>query len=99
VLDGALGSLPAPPAAMRRGVGACYTLHAERDGIFAGLRASEAIRDKLVLLEVIKGEGEQVHRHVSASTSLGVALLQFGSVAERDLLAADLQSHLSPRLR
>ena len=98
-LDSALGSLPAPLSAMRQGVGICYTLHAERDGIFAGIRVSEAIRDKLVLLEVIKREGERVQRHVSASTSLGVALLQFDSVAERDLLAADLQSQLAPRVR
>jgi len=36
---------------------------------------------------------------VSSSTSLGVALLQFGSVAERDRLMADVQSHLAPVIR
>lgn len=98
-LGSALGSPPAAPAGTRRGVGACHTLHAERDGILAGLRISEAIRDKLVLLEVIKREGEQVHRHVNASTSLGVALLRFDSVAERDVLTAELQSHLALLVR
>jgi biotin carboxylase len=98
-LDGALGSLPAVPPATQRGVGACHTLHAERDGIFAGLRVSEAVRDRLLLLELTRQEGEPVRRHVDASTSLGVALLRFDSLAERDRLAADLQSHLAPRLR
>jgi biotin carboxylase len=100
VLDSALGRLPAAtPTAAGRGVGVCYTLHADRDGIFAGMQVSEAIRDKLVLLEVIRKEGEQVYRHSSASTSLGVALLQFGGIAERDRLTADLPSHLAPLLR
>lgn len=100
VLDGALGRLPsAVPTAARRGVGACYTLHADRDGAFAGMRVSEAIRDRLVLLETIKKEGEPVRRHADASTSIGVALLQFASVAERDRLAADLPLHLAPLIR
>lgn len=100
VLDSALGSLPASaPAALRAGVGACYTLHADRDGVYGGFSVSEAIRSRLVLLEVIKREGEQVCRHVSSNTSLGVALLQFGSVVERDRLMGDVRSHLAPLIR
>jgi biotin carboxylase len=99
VLDGALGNLPAAPTTTCRGIGACYTLHADRDGTYAGLRVSDAIRDRLVLLEVIKREGEPVRRHADAGTSLGVALLQFDSLAERDRLTADLRSHLAPRVR
>ncbi len=99
VLDSALGSLPAAHATPGKGVGVCYTLHADRDGVYTGLRVSDAIRDKLVLLEVIKPQGERVQRHTSSGTSLGVALLHFESVAERDRLMTDLQSHLAPLIR
>lgn len=100
VLDSALGCLPAAePVPARRGVGVCNTLYAERDGIYAGFRVSDRIRDKLVLLELIKQPGERVFRHVSSSTSIGVALLQFGSVSERDCLMAELPAHLAPVLR
>jgi len=99
VLDSALGSLPAAHATPGKGVGVCHTLHADRDGVYTGLRVSDAIRDKLVLLEVIKPQGERVQRHTSSGTSLGVALLHFESVAERDRLMTDLQSHLAPLIR
>ncbi len=100
VLDGALGSRPAAgPAPALKGVGVCYTLHADRDGIYAGFSVSDAVRHRIVLIDIIKKEGDPVYRHVSSSTSLGVALLQFGSVAERDRLMADVQSHLAPVIR
>jgi biotin carboxylase len=100
VLDGALGSRSAAgPAPALEGVGACYTLHADRDGIYAGFSVSDAVRDRIVLIDIVKKEGEPVYRHVSSSTSLGVALLQFVSVAERDRLMADVKSHLVPVIR
>jgi len=55
VLDGALGSRPAAgPAPALKGVGVCYTLHADRDGIYAGFSVSDAVRHRIVLIDIIK---------------------------------------------
>jgi hypothetical protein len=74
-------------------------LHADRDGIYAGFSVSDAVRDRIVLIDIVKKEGDPVYRHVSSSTSLGVALLQFVSVTERDRLMADAKSHLVQVIR
>jgi biotin carboxylase len=97
VLDDALGlDSAAQHWPMRMGIGACYTLHADRDGIFAGLRVSETIRGHVFLLEAFRQEGEPVLRHTSSNTSLGVVGLEFDNLAERDRLMGDLRSHLVP---
>ena len=95
VLDSALGNRPEvgsePP---RRGVGVCHALHPDRDGRYAGFEVSDAVREKLFLIEVFKQVGDPVQRHQGSSSSLGVALLEFDSVDERDRLMAEVQSHL-----
>lgn len=99
VLDAALGvgaGTPIPPA--RQGIGACYTLHSERDGRYAGLMVGDAVRDRLVLLEMFVSAGDTVRRHEGSNTSLGVALLQFATLEERDRTMAALPSHLAPQV-
>jgi hypothetical protein len=95
VLDSALGIRPRvgaePP---RRGIGACHALHAEHDGRYTGLEASEEIREKLVLIDFFRQPGELVRCHQGAGSSLGVALLEFDSVPERDRLMVAVASHL-----
>lgn len=96
VLDAALGIAPADfaePAA--RGVGAVYVLHAERDGVFAGLRLSDLARERIVLLDLFRQVGEPVLQYAGSNTSIGCALLQFESLAESDRLLAEVTSHLS----
>jgi biotin carboxylase len=100
VLDGALGIRTAPalqPA--QRAVGACYIVHSEHDGTYAGLEVSEAVRDKVMLLEVNKQVGDPVSRYVGSNTALGCALLQFDSLAESDRLMPAMSSHLAVALR
>jgi hypothetical protein len=99
VLDAALGvgaGTPVPPA--RCGIGACYTLHSDRDGRYAGLMVSDTVRDRLVLLEMFVSAGDTVRRHEGSNTSLGVALLQFATLEERDRIIAALPSHLAPQV-
>jgi len=100
VLDGALGIPPTVDAeGARRGVGAVYVLHADRDGAYAGLEVGDEIRDKIFLLDVFKRIGEPVYQYVGSNTSLGVALLLFGSLAECDDLMGGLRTQLVPLIR
>jgi biotin carboxylase len=96
VLDGALGIRPELESDLpRRGVGAHYVLHADRDARFAGLQVSDRIKDKILSLNLFKHEGEPVQQFVGSHTTIGVVLLRFDSVAERDQLMADARSHLA----
>ena len=95
VLDGALGvASTAAATADRRGFGAVYVLHSERNATFGGLTLSDAIRDKIILIDLFKQIGDPVAQHVGSHTSLGCALLRFDSLAERDRLLAGIQSDL-----
>jgi len=100
VLDVALGMRSeSPPGPMLRGIGAVYVLHSDRDGSFADLEVSDAVKDKIFLMEVFKQAGDPVLQYVGSNTSLGFALLQFDSLAESDRLMADMQSHLAAEIR
>ena len=70
-------------------------LHAERDGVFAGLRLSELARERIVLLDLFRQVGEPALQYAGSNTSIGCALLQFESLAESDRLLAEVTSHLS----
>ncbi len=100
VVDGALGVKPALEArAAERGVGAVYILHAERDGTFAGLEVSRAIERRMFELDVFRRVGDAVSVYAGSNTSIGVALMQFDELAERDRLIAEMPSHLVVRIR
>jgi len=100
VLDAALGNPPRlDPAGAPRGVGALFILHADRDGTYAGLEVSDEIEDRLLLLDVFKRVGDPVHLYVGSNTSLGVALMRFDDIAERDRSMAEMSQHLRLRLR
>jgi len=76
-----------------------YVLHADRDGVFAGLGVSDAVKDKVFLLDVFKQAGEPVRHYTGSNTAVGCALLQFDSLAESDRLMARMPSHLAVLLR
>jgi biotin carboxylase len=100
LLDSALGAgRTVEPVTARRGVGAVYVLHADRDGVFAGLGVSDAVKDKVFLLDVFKQAGEPVRHYTGSNTAVGCALLQFDSLAESDRLMARMPSHLAVLLR
>ncbi len=100
VVDAALGVRPTPePSAAKRGIGACYILHAERDGTYEGLQLSREIEDRVFLLDVFKRVGDPVALYAGSNTSIGVALMQFDALEERDRFTAACSSHLSVRVR
>ncbi len=100
VLDSALGiRLEVDLGPTLRGVGACYIVHTDRDGIYAGLEVSDAVKDKIFLMEIFKQVGDPVFQYVGSDTSFGCALLQFDSVPESDRLMSEMQAHLAVALQ
>ncbi|NWG73404.1 MAG: hypothetical protein HXY24_02140 [Rubrivivax sp.] len=100
VVDGALGIRPTLGASIsKRGIGAVYILHAERDGTFAGLEVSRDIERWLFELDVFRRVGDAVSVYADSNTSIGVALMQFDEPADRDRLIAEMPSNLVVRVR
>jgi hypothetical protein len=60
---------------------------------------SDAVRERIVMLETFRQEGDPVSVYVGSNTALGCALLQFDSVAESDRLMPAMPSHLAVVLR
>lgn len=95
VLDGAFGIRTDGDAdALRRDPGAHYVLHAEHAGRFLGLRLSAAVRPRLLDLCVFRTCGDPVAAYAGSHTTIGVALLAFGTLAERDLYMDDIGHHV-----
>ena len=95
LLDSALGISPAvETVTTHRDVGAVYVLHADRDGVYAGLRVSDVVKDKVFLLDVFKQAGEPVRHYTGSNTAVGCALLRFDSFEESDRLMPEMPSHL-----
>lgn len=100
LLDSALGVAPTvEPAATRRDVGAVYVLHADRDGVFAGLGVSDVVKDKVFLLDLFRQAGEPVRHYTGSNTAVGCALLRFDSLDESEVLMAAMPRHLAVALR
>lgn len=71
--------------------GAYYILHSEKDGIFKDVRISDEINGHIFFCKVFKNEGDGVKEYVGSNTTIGVLLLEFESVQERDFLMGDMK--------
>lgn len=71
-------------------VGAHYILHAEKSGVFQGLKISEHIKKHIFYCNVFKRKDEVVSEYIGSNTTIGVVLLEFENIEERDLLMADI---------
>lgn len=100
VLDSALGIKSTTDAGPTlRGIGAVCVLHADRDGTYAGLKTSNAIRDKILLIDIFKRAGDAVFQYIGSDTALGCVLLRFDNLSERDRFLAEMQLHLAVELQ
>jgi len=71
-------------------VGAHYILHSETKGIFQGLKISNRIKSHIFFHKVFMSSGDVVSQYVGSDTSIGVMLLEFDSISERDTLMSDV---------
>lgn len=70
--------------------GAHYILHSDTDGLFQNVTIDDKIRNHILFHNIFKDEGDIVSRYVGSNTTIGVILLEFDSVQERDCLMSDV---------
>jgi biotin carboxylase len=96
IIFDALGeSFPTQPCKQNNKVGAHYIIHAEKSGKFKGLIFNNHIKDHIFFYNLFKKEGEQVSKYVGSNTTVGVALLEFLNIEERDRLMEDIDNVIS----
>jgi len=68
----------------QRKIGAYYVLHAQTDGIFAGIKIDSSLEPYIFYKKLFKEKGEAVQQYCGSHTSIGVLLLAFPTVESRD---------------
>jgi biotin carboxylase len=93
IIHDALGmDCPLPKRQPKKKVGAYYILHAQKHGIFQGVSISPAIKNNIFFYTIFKQKGDAVTEYVGSHTTIGVALLEFESVSERDQRMGEINS-------
>ena len=77
------------------GCAASYIIHADRDGLFKGIKKDPLIRDRVTKELVFVKEGDPIHRFANGSFGLGAAVLKFEDVGVMN----DLISRMSDLYR
>jgi biotin carboxylase len=96
IIFDALGEpFPAQPYKRTNKVGAHYIIHAEKSGKFKRLIFNNQIKDHIFFYNLFKKEGEPVNKYIGSNTTIGVALLEFSSIEERDRLMKDIDHVIS----
>jgi biotin carboxylase len=75
-------------------VGAYYILHSEKEGIFQDVRISDKIKDHIFFHKIFQNQGDAVHEYVGSNTTIGVVLLEFDSISERDFFMPDISDFI-----
>lgn len=75
-------------------VGAHYILHSEKDGVFQDVKISNKIKDHIFFQKIFKDIGDTVNTYVGSNTTIGVVLLEFDSIEERDYLMSDISEFI-----
>lgn len=93
IIHDALGVTgPLPDSLPKKKVGAHYILHAQKEGVFHGVSISPEIKEKIFFHKIFKVKGDAVFEYVGSHTTIGVALLEFASVSERDQLMGEIDN-------
>lgn len=100
ILAGALGIRCAGDRENSRSeIGAHYILHADRAGRYAGVSISDDAEQYIFFRSIFKREGEYVERFVGSNTTVGIILLRFDSIRERDDLMNAAELHFQTSVR
>lgn len=73
-----------PPAAVREGIGAYYVIHSAKDGTLKQLTFDDRLRPFIKEKHIYIQQGEQVKSFQGSNAAIGVVLLQFDTVDQRD---------------
>lgn len=75
-------------------VGAHYVLHSEMAGVFEGIIIKDEIREHIRFYKLFKNEGDSVMEYVGSNTTLGVVLMEFASLKERDYFMPEISKFI-----
>lgn len=87
-------SMPVFDSISDKKVGAHYILHSEKNGIFQDVKIRDKIKSHIFFYKVFKNKGDVVSEYVGSNTTIGVVLLEFDSISERDNLMSDISEHI-----
>jgi biotin carboxylase len=76
-------------------VGAHYILHSEFDGFFDKVLFAEEILNKIFYKNIFKKNGDPVFEYVGSNTTIGVVLLEFDSIQERDNYMGNIKNFIN----
>ena len=68
-----------------------YIIHADRDGIFRGVRFDDAVKDRILKLGINVREGDRVERFRNGGCGIGAMVLAFDSTEQM----CDMVDHMS----
>jgi len=94
IFDAFGGTILVPDTMQNNKVGAYYILHSEKAGVFKGVTISDKIMGNIFFYNVFKKEGESVSEYVGSNTTIGVVLLEFDRVAERNKIMSEIGEHI-----
>ena len=77
----------------KQNIGAHYIIHADRPGEYGGIAVSVDARNHIFYSSIFKRKGDTVDRFTGSNTTVGVFLLQFDSIVERDNLMDAAETH------
>lgn len=85
--------LPATPIRDAKGIGAGIAFHPRRTGKFLGISFGDAIKEHIFRFDYLKPRGIEISPSRGSGGTVGVALLVFSDLVERDCFLDNLDSH------
>lgn len=77
--------------------GAHFVLHADKKEIYAGLEISPKVRPHIFFHKEFKCPGDAIEEFTGSHNTLGVVLLEFDSVSQRDEIMNQIQSLINAK--
>ena len=78
---------------------ASYIFHSLKDGVFAGIRYANGIRDHILAESIWVKPGDQVESFTGSNCTLGTAIMRFDSADQMLSLMDNMNRHLEVMVR
>lgn len=102
VLDLAAGDSGQTPGNTRKETalpGAYFVLHSEENGAYDGIEIAPIVRKHIFFFQTLKEKGDSAQKYTGSHTAMGVALLQFDSIFQRDEIMGNIENLIKIKLK
>lgn len=79
--------------------GAYFVLHSEENGAYAGMEIAPIARKHIFFFQTLKENGDSTEKYVGSHTAVGVALLEFDNIVQRDEIMGNIENLIRVRLK